>query len=116
MNMTIYHNPLCSKSRATLSLLKEHNAEFYTVEYLKMPPDSETLADIIKKLGIPAAQLVRQKDPLFKELDLKDQILTDQQWIEVMIANPKLIERPIVVTDDAAVIGRPPENVLALLK
>ncbi|MFM2478275.1 arsenate reductase (glutaredoxin) [Celerinatantimonas sp. MCCC 1A17872] len=114
MTVTIYHNPRCSKSRQTLELLKEHTQDIAIVEYLKTPPDAATLKDLLAKLAIPAKDLVRRKEALFKELDLSEQSLSEQQWIDVLAQHPKLIERPIVVNGDKAVIGRPPENISAL--
>lgn len=114
MTVTIYHNPRCSKSRQTLELLKEQTQDIAIVEYLKTPPDAATLKDLLAKLDIPAKDLIRRKEALFKELDLSEQSLSEQQWIEVLAQHPKLIERPIVVNGDKAVIGRPPENISAL--
>ncbi|CAG9297345.1 arsenate reductase (glutaredoxin) [Celerinatantimonas diazotrophica] len=114
MTVTIYHNPRCSKSRQTLELLKEHTQDIAIVEYLKTPPNSTMLKEILAKLAIPAQDLVRRKEQLFKELGLANQTLNEQQWIEVLAKHPKLIERPIVVNGEKAVIGRPPENIHTL--
>ncbi len=112
--MKIYHNPRCSKSRQTLQLIEEKGATVEVVKYLEDVPTKEELADIISKLGINPSQLIRKGEAIFKE-NFKGKDLTDDQWIEAMIAHPKLIERPIVVKGDKAVLGRPPENVLDLI-
>jgi arsenate reductase len=85
------------------------------IEYLKTPPDAQTLKDILSKLGIQPRQLMRTKEAIYKELNLDDESLTDDQLINAMIENPKLIERPIVVKDGKVAVGRPPENVLSIL-
>ena len=115
MATTIYHNPRCSKSRQTLQLLNDNNVEADVVEYLKTPPDANTLKDILGKLGLKPRQLMRTKEDIYKELNLGDESLTDEQLIQAMIDNPKLIERPIVVKDGNVAVGRPPENVLSIL-
>ena len=111
----IYHNPRCSKSRQTLALLEENGVEADIVLYLQDTPDAETLAGIITKLGITARDLLRKGEDAYKVLTLADAKLTEQQLIEAMVKQPNLIERPIVVKGDQAVLGRPPENVLTLL-
>lgn len=113
--VTIYHNPRCSKSRETLKLLEDHGITPTVIEYLKTPPDAVTLKTILTKLGITANELMRTKEALYKELDIANQGLNEEQLISVMIEHPKLIERPIVVNGDKAAIGRPPEQVLAIL-
>ncbi|MEJ2141695.1 MAG: arsenate reductase (glutaredoxin) [Gammaproteobacteria bacterium] len=115
MATTIYHNPRCSKSRQTLQLLNDNNVNADIIEYLKTPPDAQTLKDILSKLGIQPRQLMRTKEAIYKELNLDDESLTDDQLINAMIENPKLIERPIVVKDGKVAVGRPPENVLSIL-
>lgn len=112
---TIYHNPRCSKSRQTLQLLQENNIEPEVVLYLETTPDAATIKTLLKKLGIGARDLLRKGEDAYKELNLKDSSLTDDALIQAMVAHPKLIERPIVVKDDTAVLGRPPQNVLELL-
>jgi arsenate reductase len=112
--MKIYHNPRCSKSRQTLQILRDKNIEVEIVEYLKDLPNKEELSNIIQILGITPIQLVRKSEPDFKE-NFKGKDLSDEQWIDAMIQYPKLIERPIVVKDKKAVLGRPPENVLDLI-
>jgi arsenate reductase len=119
MSVTIYHNPRCSKSRQTLQLLEDHHAQAEVVEYLKTPPDAKTLKDILKLLGLEPRQLMRTKEPEYKELGLDDASLSREQLIAAMVANPKLIERPIVISGNGnkrkAAIGRPPESVLDIL-
>ena len=112
---TIYHNPRCSKSRQTLQLLQDNNIEPEIVLYLETPPDSATLKALLKKLGIAPRDLLRKGEDAYKELNLKDAAHSDDALIEAMVSHPKLIERPIVVKGDSAVLGRPPENVLELL-
>ena len=111
----IYHNPRCSKSRQGLQLLKENNVDFEVVEYLKNPPTKDELKELIKKLGIKPIDLVRKNEKIWKE-NFKGKDLTDEQIIDAMVTYPKLIERPIVIKDDKAVVGRPPENILELIK
>lgn len=115
MKATIYHNPRCSKSRQTLALLQENGVDVEIIEYLKTPPDAKQLAAILKKLGIKPAELLRKKENVFKELGLEKKLDDDQTLIKAMLANPVLIERPIVLANNKAAIGRPPENVLDIL-
>ncbi|MBB6611957.1 arsenate reductase (glutaredoxin) [Pontibacter sp. Tf4] len=110
----IYHNTRCSKSRCTLDLLKEHNQEVEVVEYLKQTPSAEELKGLLQKLGMKPEALVRKGEAVYKER-YAGKNLNDDEWIQAMVENPVLIERPIVVKGDKAVIGRPPENVLQLL-
>jgi arsenate reductase (glutaredoxin) len=110
---TIYHNPRCTKSRATLALLQEHGIEPRIVEYLKNPPTGAELKAIIAKLGIKAEQLVRTNEEIYRA-KYEGRELTDAQWIEAMLRDPVLIERPIIVSGERAVLGRPPENVRQL--
>ncbi len=112
---TIYHNPRCSKSRQTLQLLQERGIEPEVVLYLETPPDATTLADIIDRLGITPRELLRKGEAEYKEAGLADATLSDRQLIAAMVAHPKLIERPIVLHEGKAVLGRPPENVLDIL-
>ncbi|MEG2043367.1 MAG: arsenate reductase (glutaredoxin), partial [Hafnia sp.] len=110
-HVTIYHNPRCSKSRETLALIKEQGIEPTIIQYLETPPDAATLKTLLKELGFTSArQLMRHKEDLYKELNLADESLTEDQLIDAMINNPKLIERPIVVKGKKARIGRPPEQ------
>ena len=116
MSITIYHNPRCSKSRQTLSILKDKGIEIDIIEYLQSPPDAATLTALIKKLGITAKDLVRKGEAEFKLAGLDNKNITDEEMIQAMVKYPKLIERPIVVNKDKAVLGRPPENVLTILE
>jgi arsenate reductase len=113
--VTIYHNPRCSKSRNTLALLQENGVEPEVVLYLETPPSAEQLAELLSKLGISARELLRKGEDAYKDNNLKDPDLSEQQLIAAMVATPKLIERPIVVKGNKAVLGRPPENVLELI-
>ncbi|BCG08466.1 arsenate reductase (glutaredoxin) [Buttiauxella agrestis] len=114
--VSIYHNPRCSKSRETLSLLKANGVEPEVVLYLETPPDAATLKSLLSKLGFASARdLMRQKEDLYKELNLANSALSEDQLIQAMIENPKLIERPIVLANGEARIGRPPESVLEIL-
>ena len=112
--MKIYHNPRCSKSRQTLALIQEKGVEPEVVLYLENIPTTEELQDLLNKLEISPMQLIRKGEKDWKE-NYKGKELSDAQLIDAMIAHPKLIERPIVVKDNKAVLGRPPENVLELL-
>lgn len=114
-SITIYHNPRCSKSRQTLQLLREQGVEPHIVEYLKTPPDEATLAGILDQLGISAHELTRTGESLYKELGLDQDSPDETRMLRLLVENPKLIERPIVVAPRGAAIGRPPENVLKLL-
>lgn len=113
--ISIYHNPRCTKSRLTLALLEERGIHPDVILYLETPPDEKTLADVLGKLGISARQLLRKGEDAYRENNLADESLTEQQLISAMVAHPKLIERPIVVNGDKAAIGRPPEQVLEIL-
>ncbi len=112
---TIYHNPRCSKSRQTLEILRSKGVEPEIVLYLEAPLSKPTLVDLLTKLDLSAAQLVRRSEQDFKDKKLGAVDVSEAQLIEAMLKNPKLIERPIVVVGDRAVLGRPPENVLELL-
>jgi arsenate reductase len=113
--VTIYHNPRCSKSRETLALIEGKGIAPEIVEYLKTPPTKEELRGLLKKLGIKPEQLVRKGEDVYKQ-KFSGNTLTDDQWLDALAKNPVLIERPIVVKGSKAVLGRPPENVLALLR
>lgn len=115
MNITIYHNPRCSKSRQTLSLLRERGIEPTVVEYLTSPPDNTTLAHLLDLLGMEPRELMRTEEPQYKESGLDDPNLTREQLIDAMVAHPHLIQRPIVVRDQRAVLGRPPERILDII-
>ena len=112
--MKIYHNPRCSKSRKTLSLIKEKNQKIEIIEYLKNNLTISELENIINKLNMQPIDLVRKNEKIWKE-NLKKKKMSQQEIIKLMIKNPKIIERPIVVNGDQAVIGRPPENVLKII-
>ncbi len=112
--ITIYHNPRCTKSRATLAIIEESGIEPAIIEYLKAPPTKEALRAILKKLGMKAEQIVRKGEPVFKE-KFAGKSLTDDQWLDALAKNPILIERPVVVRGAKAIIGRPPEKVRELL-
>ena len=115
MTVTIYHNPRCSKSRQTLGLLQENNVEPEIVEYLKTPPDAETLEKLLDMLGLEPRELMRKKEREYKENDLANPDLSREELIAAMVTHPKLIERPIVVQGRKAALGRPPESVLDIL-
>ena len=112
--MKIFHNPRCRKSRETLQIIQDKNVEPEIVLYLEEKLSKAQMKKILKQLGMKAEQLLRKGEPVFKE-KYKGKELSEDQWIEAMIENPKLIERPIVISGDKAVLGRPPENVLELL-
>ena len=114
--MRIYHNPRCSKSRQTLELIRDAGVEPEIVEYLKAPPTADELDAILTHLGLPPVEIVRRKESRFQELELAEKSLNREEWIALLVQNPQLIERPIVVEGDRAVIGRPPENVLPLIE
>ena len=111
----IYHNPRCSKSRETLALLQANNADITVVEYLKTPPSATEIQTMLQLLGLTARQLMRTKEDEYKSQHLADASLSEAQLIAAMVATPKLIERPIVLANNKAAIGRPPENVLSIL-
>ena len=112
---TLYHNPMCSKSRATLALLKGREVDLRIVEYLKAAPSAAELAAIVDKLGIRPEELVRKGEEVYRSR-YAGKALSDREWIEAMIQDPILIERPIVVAGARAVMGRPPERILRLLE
>jgi arsenate reductase len=112
--VTIYHNPRCSKSRGTLALLRENGVEPVIIEYLQAPPTRAELRAILEKLRMKPGQLVRTGEEAFKR-KYAGRSLSDEQWLDALVTDPILIERPIVVKGDRAVLGRPPENVLELL-
>ena len=115
MSVTIYHNPRCTKSRETLALLRARGIEPTVVEYLKTPPDVATLDGLLGRLGIEPRELMRRKEAPYKELGLDDPATTRDALLAAMVAQPVLIERPIVVNGARAAIGRPPEKVLSIL-
>jgi len=111
--MKIYHNPRCSKSRQTLAIIREKGEEVEIVEYLNNPPNKIELKEVLKKLGMKHGQIIRKGESIYKE-NYKGKSYTDEEWIEIMANNPILMERPIVVKGNKAVMGRPPENVIDL--
>lgn len=112
--MEILHNPRCKKSRETLQILKDHNVEPEVIQYLKNPPTAAEIIAIAGKLQIPVSKMIRRGEKVYKEY-FKDRDLSNEAWAEALSENPILIERPIVIRDERAVIGRPPESVKALL-
>ena len=115
MALTLYHNPRCSKSRQTLQLLEARGVKPKIVEYLNEPPSTAELRAILNKLGMKPRDLLRQGEARYAELKLKERALSEEALIKLMVENPILIERPIVVSGNKAAIGRPPEKVLEIL-
>jgi arsenate reductase (glutaredoxin) len=113
--VTIYHNPRCSKSRQTLALLEDKGVAPKIIEYLKTPPSAAELKRILKKLGLKPHDIVRKGEAVYAELGLKDRDVSHDELLALMVENPILIERPIVVAGDHAAIGRPPEAVLKIV-
>ena len=114
-NVTIWHNPRCSKSRNAVALLEENGVEAEIVKYLETPPTKEEIVEVLKMLGISARELMRTKEEIYKELGLKD-VTDEDSLIAAMVEHPKLIERPVVIKDGKAAIGRPIENIVEILK
>jgi len=112
--ITIYHNPRCSKSRQALALLTENAIEPIVVEYLKTPYTKEQLRTLCKKLNVRAQDLIRKNEAVYKER-FADSELSEEEWIDAMITHPILVERPIIESADAAVVGRPPERAMEIL-
>ena len=112
--MKIYHNPRCSKSRQTLKIIEDSGQEVEIVEYLKTPPTEEELQEVLQDLNLPIEYLIRKGEEVYKT-EFKDKDLSDEEWIKALVENPKMLERPIVVKDGQAILGRPPENVQKLL-
>ena len=115
MTVTIYHNPRCSKSRQTLALIEEKGVKPKIVKYLETPPSAAELKRVLKKLGLKPRDILRSGEARYAELGLKDPNLKGDALIAVMVENPILIERPIVVNGDKAALGRPPEDVLKII-
>ncbi|WP_313499939.1 arsenate reductase (glutaredoxin) [Stutzerimonas nitrititolerans] len=113
--LTLYHNPRCSKSRSALELLEGRGLTPTIIRYLETPPTAAELQDVLNKLGIAPRQLLRTGEDEYRQLDLANPDLSDEQLIEAMAAHPRLIERPILVAGDRATVGRPPEKVLEIL-
>ncbi len=115
MSLKIYHNPRCTKSRQTLELLKSKGLEPEVIEYLKNPPSAKELDQILSSLNVEPQAITRKSEELYQQLELSQKKLNRQEWIEVLVKNPILIERPIVMNGKKAAVGRPPENVLEIL-
>jgi arsenate reductase len=115
MSVSIYHNPRCSKSRQTLQLVRDQGEEPEIIEYLKTPPDAATLRRLLDLLGLEPRDLMRKKEKEYKESGADNPALSAEQLIDLMVRHPKLIERPIVVSNGKAALGRPPEQVLEIL-
>ena len=115
MQATILYNPNCSKCRQALTLLEEAGAETTVVKYLQSPPSAAELDAILTKLGLEPAAIARKGEARFAELGLREKTLTRAEWLDMLVASPVLIERPIVIIGDRAVVGRPVERVKALL-
>ena len=114
-NVTIWHNPRCSKSRQTLALIENSGKSVEIRNYLENPPSATELATVLSKLRMSPRQLLRKGEDAYKALELNNQNLTDNALLDAMQNNPKLIERPIVLVSDRAILGRPPENVQEFL-
>ena len=115
MTVTIYHNPRCSKSRATMEFLEEKGIEAEVIKYMDSPPDAEGLKALLGMLGMTPREIMRKHETVFKEAGLDDPTFSDDELIEAMTQCPSLIERPIVVNNGKAVLARPPETVLDIL-
>lgn len=115
MAVTIYHNPRCSKSRQTLALLERRGLHPKIVQYLENPPSRKRLRQILKLLGLHARDLMRKGEPAYRESGLDDESLCEAELIAAMVKNPTLMERPIVLANGKAALGRPPEKVLDIL-
>ena len=115
MRVTIYHNPRCSKSRQTLALIEQRGLKPEVIEYLLQPPTRKQLETILKLLGLRPRELMRRNEAIYRESKLDDETLSDDKLISAMVEHPILIERPIVLANGRAAIGRPPEQVLGIL-
>jgi arsenate reductase len=113
--LAIYHNPRCSKSRETLQLLEDRHIDLEIIDYLEDPPTPEELKRIVAMLGVTARDLLRTTEQVYKDADLDDDSLSDEEIIEAICEYPALLQRPIVVAGDRAVIGRPPSKVLEII-
>ena len=116
MNVVIWHNPRCSKSRQSLALIEDQGIEPTIVQYLEDPPSEKELQRVLSLLGMAPRDLMRRKDEIYKELGLQDESLSEKQLIAAMAKNPRVIERPVVINGDRAAMGRPPEAILEILK
>jgi arsenate reductase (glutaredoxin) len=115
MTITILHNPRCSKSRAMLNMLRDKGIEPKIIEYLETPPTTAEFKEILAKLGLGPRDVIRKGEKIFKQMELADTALSDTALITAMVGNPILIERPIVINGEKAVLGRPPEKVMEIL-
>lgn len=115
MTVTIYHNPRCSKSRATMEYLEENGIEAEVIEYMDNPPDAAGLKELLKMLDMSPRDIMRKHETVFKDAGLDDPTFTDDELIEAMTQCPSLIERPIVVNNGKAVLARPPESIQSIL-
>lgn len=114
-SIVVYHNPDCSKSLATLALLEENETPFEVVHYLETPPGIDELRDLLGKLGLGIRDILRRNEPEYDDLGLDDEELSDEIVLDLVCHHPMLIQRPVVVKGDRAIIARPPEAVLALI-
>lgn len=113
---TIYHNPACSKSRCSLNILQDQNIDIEEIRYLEQTPSKETLKNLCHLMSVQPLDIFRTGESLFKELGLSSSdIKTEDEWLDILVQNPKLIERPIIQIGDKVVLGRPPENILKIL-
>jgi len=113
-DVTVWHNPRCSKSREAIKIVEESGCDAEVVKYLETNPDKETLTNLLKMLDLTPRELMRTKEAIYKELKLKDES-NDEKLIEAMVENPKLIERPVLIKDGKAIIGRPTERISEFL-
>ncbi len=114
--VTLYHNPRCSKSRAVLALLEENDITPEIVYYMDNPPDTRQLKNLLKKLNMNVRDVLRRSEPEYEELGLDDAGLADEIVLDLLAKHPRLLQRPIIVTDSSAIIGRPPESVLPFIE
>lgn len=114
--MILYHNPKCSKSRRALEILQNNNQNFKVVEYLKTPLSKPFLEDLVQKLDVPAENLVRKKEELFKELEVDESKMKEPDWIQLLVEHPRLMERPVLEVGAKAIVARPPEKILEVLE
>lgn len=112
--MKIYHNPRCRKSRESLNMINEKGESVEIIEYLKTPPTKPEIEMLLQKLNLPVTDIIRKEELIYKE-KFKGKNFSDEEWIMILMENPKLIQRPIIVKGNKAVIGRPPERVLELI-
>lgn len=113
-NIVIYQNPTCSKCRETIKILESHGVPFTSIDYILDPPSIDEMKTIIKKLGVSPRDIFRKKEPLYDDIGIENRDISDNDLIRILIENPELIERPIVIKGDRAVIARPPEKVSEL--